>query len=212
MCSATVTRPGTVSDVLFGIDIDPAVSLKHSFIEHDTTDEVARRIDGLTKVAVKFLAEEVAKVASEFLDIALVELLAGGWRKHSQLVAAARRTRGRPGSKEAVRLTRHRITSTHRPRIDVFFRDRPAGTIHFELDVEFVVTSVEVVLQEGHIVALRSGACEITATFSAERQQVARVEMQFGLDAEIPLGAGIMLAPRIAASPEQIGPHEYLST
>jgi len=63
------------------------------------------------------------------------DLAVAGWRRHAALTAAADRTRVNPGSWEVVDLATHRITSVHRPYVELLLNDVHVATVRFELRV-----------------------------------------------------------------------------
>jgi hypothetical protein len=150
----------------------------------------------------------VAVVASGVLDLDVVDLVVGGWRKHAALVEAARRTLAVPGTEQVVDLASHRITSVHRPYLTVLVDDVQVAKVDFELTVVFDVKALVAVVRAGRLVALRGGQCEVAATFAAEGILLAQQRRQLDLNARLPLGAGIQLAVRDA----NLSPVANLST
>jgi hypothetical protein len=180
-------------DVIYGPAADIEKSLQESFVERHMADDVAKGIYGLTKAGLNVLVDELAKVAAQFLSDDLVELLGAGWRNHSRMVAAAKETLELPGIERRVPLARHRIVSTQRPSIDVFFHDNFLRTIHFAVELEFLVTSLKAIIRDGRLVQLRSGRCDVTAKLSVEGAEIAKQAAHFELDTRINLGDGIPL-------------------
>src|SRR5438034_1853331 len=70
---------------------------------------------GMRKAVLRGIADQIARV----LDRDVIDVLGAGWRKHEALTSAGRRTLATPGAEEIVELADHRISSNHRPRIDV---------------------------------------------------------------------------------------------
>jgi hypothetical protein len=92
------------------------------------------------------------------------------WLPRSAAVwaAAVGRTGAGPGGSEVVELASHRITSVYQPFVEVLVNDVRVAAIQFELTVEFLVEALVATVRDGHLASLRSGACELTATLSAE--------------------------------------------
>jgi hypothetical protein len=134
---------------------------------------------------------QIATVAQELLDLELGGLAVAGWRKHAALTAAADRTRINPGSSEVVDLATHRITSIHRPYVELLLNDVHIATMRFELRVEFLVRALVATVRDGHVAALGVGACDVTASLAAEgvelTKQQARLDMSLLIPMPLPL-------------------------
>jgi hypothetical protein len=66
-------------------------------------------------------------------------------------------------------------------------------TVCFELCVEFVVRGLVATVRQGHLVAFRSGSCEVTATLAAEGRRLVTRQAQLQLPRVIRLGDGVPL-------------------
>jgi hypothetical protein len=163
--------------------------------------QVLRSVGGLSSAAQHEVRRQVAVVASGVLDLDLVDLVVGGWRKHAALVEAARRTLAVPGTKEVVDLASHRIRSVHQPYLTVLIDGVQVAKVDFELTVVFDVKALVAVVREGRLVALRGGLCEVAATLAAEGVLLVQQRRQLDLNARLPLGVGIQLAVRDASMP-----------
>jgi hypothetical protein len=104
-----------------------------------------------------------------------------------------------------VELATHCITFTHRPFVELLVNDARVATVRFELGVEFVVKGLVATVRHDHLVALHSGACDVTATLAAEGRQLAKREAHVELPLVLHLGDGIPLLhgaerPSVASS------------
>jgi hypothetical protein len=102
------------------------------------------------------------------------ELLVDGWRKQGELMAAAERTATDPDSSDVVELAPHRITSVHRPLVELLVDDVLVASLSLELQVELQVRSLVATVRHGDIVGVQAGSCEATATLAAEGRRLAR--------------------------------------
>jgi hypothetical protein len=118
-----------------------------------------------------------------------------GWKKDEALVEAARRTVADPSTQEVVELATHRITSVHRPTIDLLLDGVRIGTLHMEATFDCVLEGVVGTVARGRLVALRYGRCDATATVLADDIEIVRREGILDLGLETSLGAGIELVP-----------------
>jgi len=155
---------------------------------------------------------QVATVAHGLLDLDLGNLVVAGWRKQGELAAAAERTAANPGSSEVVELASHRISSVHRPFVELLINGAHVATVNFELDIEFVVKALVVTVRNGHVVSLHTGACDLAATLAAEGLQLAsrRAHLELPLIIRLPLrlhlGAGADPLPYGAKPPPTSSP------
>lgn len=104
-----------------------------------------------------------------------------------RLTAAADRTRANPGSSEVVDLATHRITSVHRPYVELLLNDVHIATVRFEMRVEFLVRALAASVRHGHVAALGFGACDVTATLAAERVQLVKQQARLDMSLLIPV-------------------------
>jgi hypothetical protein len=162
-------------------DASPLTASVFLFPERqDTGQALAEALDGqgvlrtknltaLTTQVVRQAAEhQVGVVADGLLNLDLGNLVIAGWRKQAELADAAERTAANPGTSQVVKLATHRISSVHRPYVELLLDDVHLTNVNFELDIEFVVTALAVTVRDGHVVSLHAGDCDVTATLAAE--------------------------------------------
>jgi hypothetical protein len=194
MTTGAAAEPWTVRSVLFGdAGDDPTAPLAGSLEAAGVGGAALRHLGGLSGAARREVDRQVAVVAGRLLDLDVVDLLVGGWRKHAALVAAARRTLAAPGGEEVVDLVSHRIRSTHRPDVAVLVDGVRVAKVDFELTVVFEVGALVAVVRAGRLVALRGGRCGLGATLTAEGVLLVRQHQRFDLGARLSLGAGVEL-------------------
>lgn len=117
---------------------------------------------------------DVGAMADDLVDLDLGDLLVAGWRRHSRLVEAARRTVAAPDSEELALLATHRVTSVHRPHVDLFVDGTFVNSFEFLLEVVFDVVGVAAVVRRGELVALQGGECTVTARLQLEGAELAK--------------------------------------
>jgi len=144
---------------------------------------------GLRGAALRGMADQVARV----LDRDVIDLMGAGWRRYEALTSAARRTLATPGAEEIVELADHRITSSHRPRIDVILDEVKLAEIHVEIDVTIDLHAVMAVVFAGRLTALHSGRASVEVALGIEGEPIARATREIELNLELPLGSGIRL-------------------
>jgi len=163
------------------IDADPMTASVFLFQRQDTSQALAEALDDhgvlrsgdvvrrlATRIARAAAKDQLGVVADGLLNLDLGDLVIAGWRKHERLAAAAQRTAANPGSSERIQLATHRISSVHRPSVELLVNDTHLTNVNFELDIEFVITALEMTVRQGQVVSLHSGNCDISATLTAE--------------------------------------------
>jgi hypothetical protein len=193
MTTAIPTQPLTAAEFLFGGTKDSVDALAHALEEQGVLGSLGGALKGLSRAGREAASGQIANVAHGLLDLDLGDLVIGGWCKYADLTGAARRTIAAPGSTEVVELATHRITSTHRPFVEVLVDDVHVATVRFELCIEFVVKGLIGTVKRGRLVALHCGACDVTAKLAAEGRQLAKREAQLQLPLLLCLGDGIPL-------------------
>src|SRR6266508_735429 len=132
MSTSTAAEPLTVRSVLFaGTGVDPVTALAKSMDAAGVAAAVLRFVEGLSSAAQDEVKRQVAVVANGVLDLDVVDLVVGAWRKHAALVAAAERTLDVPGREEIVDLASHGMRSVHRPYVAVLVDGREVTRIDF---------------------------------------------------------------------------------
>jgi hypothetical protein len=179
--AVTDTNPWTTSVFLFPEHQDTGQALAEALDSHGVlrSKDVAPRL--VTQVVRQAAEHQVGVVADGLLNLDLGDLVIAGWRKQERLAAAAERTAASPGSSEVVQLATHRISSVHRPYVELLLNDTHLTYVNFELDIEFVVTALAVTVRDGHVVSLHAGDCDVSATLAAEGIQLASRQQHYEL-------------------------------
>ena len=114
------------------------------------------------------LVGEVARSISGLVNLDVVDVLVGGWRKHRSLHTAAERTKANPGITEQVQLGTHRITTAHQPYLDITVNGAKLATIHFDLGVTLDIDTMIGTVSQARLVAIQGGRCTVTAGLGCE--------------------------------------------
>ncbi len=165
--------------------------------------DVIQSMGAVAKTTRGAVAAELASAVAGVLDFDLFGVIVSGWKKYDALLEAGRRTAADPSTEEVVELATHRITSVHRPTIDLLLDGVRIGTLHVEATFECVLEGLVATVSRGRLVRLGSGRCNATATVSAEGVEIARREGVLDLHLETSLGAGIPLVTEALASPRR---------
>jgi hypothetical protein len=159
-------------------------------------------LDRLPQITRDAAVREARAALTGLLDVSLIGVLISAWRTHHELTSAARRTLAVPGTTELVPLAEHQITSVMHPYVTVFVDGYQVATIHLDLSFLFDVQAVLAGIRDGHLVALHSGHCDVTATLAIEKTEVASKRAGFTLPGVIPLNPGIRLLSDMSYTPD----------
>lgn len=187
-------QPVTAQVFLLGHRPDAGRAVAASLKRHRVLTSVAA-VGGLSRAGLQAVGRETSGIVSGLLDVNLADVMLGGWRKHAALTAAARRTRAAPGSRELVELATHRITSTHRPCIELLVDGHLVATLRLELTIELTIKALVAGVAHGDLVALHAGQCVTSGALSIEGHEVARRQAEIDLRAVLPLSQAIPLLP-----------------
>lgn len=192
MTERVTTHPARAGAVLFpdGLPSDEVARLLRA---SGATSSLSGPVADLTAHAQRAFSRDVGKLALELVDLDLGKVLLTGWRKHRDLLAAARRTEQVAGSRETVRLATHRVRSRHEPSIDVLAGETRLTTIVLTIDLVLEVAALEASVSSGRLTALHSGSAKITATFATKDIILLTRSAPLRLPLEVPLGDGIPL-------------------
>jgi hypothetical protein len=189
--TSTTSAPLTVRSLLFEEAATGADLLTQAIDE----EAVAAALPQLSRAGRAAAGAELTDMAKGLLELDLGSLALAGWRKHHDLLAAATRTAEHPGSTELVELATHRITSTHRPTVDVLVDGVRVAVVRLELEVELLVLVATV--RRGHLIGLRSGSVDVRLSLSVAGRQVAAHRTSLASPLFVRLGDGIALPVRI---------------
>ncbi len=205
MTTAVSPQPVTARVFLFGDGPDTGTVIAQLLQRHDALNSVTGAVGGLARAGRDAVGREVGTAVSGLLDVDFGQVAVGGWRKHAALVAAARRTAVAPGSEEIVELATHRMTSTHRPYLEIAVDDVPVETLRLEITIEFLIRALVAVVSHGDLVAVEAGQCDATVRLCIEGREIIARQAQVDLPGVCSLGDGISLlpAPTAADTPRQ---------
>lgn len=179
--------PITAGWLLFGQE-DGVKALSRAISSTGIVNLIETTLGTLSAPVRRLVRRQLAEIAASLSSLDLADVLAAGWAKHSALRTAALHTAADPASIEVVDLTSHRITSVHRPAIDLLIDDVPVTTVDFELELSFLIRAASAGIRNGCVTAIDAGRCQATATLSCEgiellhRQRDLNLEMTLNLD------------------------------
>src|SRR5947209_14596005 len=117
MTSALEDRPRTALDLLFGPGNNAPAALAQQIVSAGTDGNLGRALESLPQATREAAVREATATAAGLLDVDLSGVLVAGWRKHHDLIGAARRTVAVPGSVELVDMAAHQVTLNQHPSV-----------------------------------------------------------------------------------------------
>lgn len=195
MTTAEGGRAPTALDLLFDPNTDAAEALASEILSPGGDQNLDHALARFPEMTRRAAAREAATTAAALLKVDLVEVLMRGWRKHRDIISAARRTLAAPGSTELVIVTSHQIKLDHRPSISVLVDGQRVATLQLGLSIVFDLNAVLLGISGGRLIGVRSGRCDITATLAVQGTDLLVKRGHLELPGVISLRRGIRLLP-----------------
>ncbi len=182
----------TVSTVLFG-GASPIQTLATVAGWPAVRERLGKALASVPAAQRELASRELGSAVGSLLGLRLGDVLVTAWRAHRALLAAGRATFENPAATEMVQLASHRITTAHRPYVDVIIDDRRIATLHFDLSLGLDVDTLLGTVRRGRLVALSSGRCAVTASLGCEGVDLVSGQTVIDPAASVTLGDGIAL-------------------
>jgi hypothetical protein len=182
----------TVRAVLYG-EADPAEAVAATPGWRTVLSGLSGVLATLSPDGQATLYAQASAAVAGLLNLDVVEVLVGGWRKHRALVAAARRTQAQPGTSERVELASHRITTTHRPYLDITVNGATLAKLRLDLDLTLDLETVVAMVSGARLVGIEGGRCTVTAGLGCENIPLGSRQIVFDPHVVLRLGEGIAL-------------------
>ncbi|MDQ0464965.1 hypothetical protein QO010_002749 [Caulobacter ginsengisoli] len=128
--------------------------------------EQASQVSGLPKAAAPGLASAFATALEDVFALPLGPLLEAAWGKLAALEDARTSTLADPSLSALAPLLDHKITSTHRPHVDLRYGGKTLGKVELVLDLALQLKGIELEFRRGRVSALRGGTCQGSGTLS----------------------------------------------
>lgn len=159
----------TLRQFLFADGQEPAVGNGEAFSSAAPVaairEKLAAAAGGLPWPAV---AGEIGRNIASLLDIPLKDILRGGWEKAAEIRKALDKGTGSPGETLLVPLARHKMSSTHRPALDILLGEEKLGSIVFSVTLALQLEGMVLVVRGGEIREVRTGVCQGSGRLSCE--------------------------------------------
>jgi hypothetical protein len=181
----------TVGRILF--EQGGETALRGALGQGGTTESVEGRLGSLSPRLRAIVINELVTVIAGVLDERVADVLAAGWAKWEALASAARKSLESPGRTEIVELVDHRITSTHRPGVDITVDGVTVKEITLQVDLAIQVHALTAVVLAGRLAALRSGRATLSLDMGLDGVALTSATREIELPIEVRLGEGIPL-------------------
>jgi hypothetical protein len=157
--------------LLFGDGEHGLDELRHAVQRRDLTGPAGLgRLTG--RAAAKAVGDQVSSVGQDLVDLDAGDVLVRVWRKHKDLVTAARQTLEEPGSSATVILAAHDIHVDHQPEVEVLVEGVRVATVTFGLALDLKVEALVAVVLDGALVEIAQGDVHVTGSLSVYGEKV----------------------------------------
>ena len=120
--------------------------------EQQMKAEVAKDLEQMGPGLIEaFTFAAALAVLYEALDVALMDIVKSSWTTMAELQAYRDPEKHPPEETSWVKLGRHKITSEHKPAVEVFFNGKRLGELQFDAKLTLNVTDARLRVQGGRI-------------------------------------------------------------
>jgi hypothetical protein len=102
----------------------------------------------------------------ELFDVPLPNILVTSWKKVGNLQTMLEKSRNSPEEIMYLALAEHSINCEQKPYIEMKFKDLPVKKIEFLVKLLFKLKGFVLKIQNGTILQMQTGACEVQGTIS----------------------------------------------
>lgn len=135
---------------------------------------------------------QILERVDALLDVSLAEILTRAWNTGRELHRYRDRENCPPGKTFEVDLARHKVVSTHKPRVEVWIGDQKRGEVGFTVQVEISAKGLRLQIRDGRIMRIETGECQAKGSLHCESfLLVERETSPLRLPGTLDLGEGI---------------------
>jgi len=118
----------------------------------------------------------VAGRIADLLRLDLGVIIVGGWKKMAELRRYTDRAKYPPDEGVLVEVTRHTVTSTHKPSLDIVVNDMKVDEVPFELKLTVTLDGALLTIRDGKIEAMSPAACKAGGELKCEGYTILKRE------------------------------------
>ena len=126
----------------------------------------------------RFQWQGIYDKALDLLDISILDVMLGVWKKHAEFRKHVRISAADPTKTVVVHLGSHRITSEHRPAMEVRRDGSVLAELTFPVEVAFEVEAVELTLRGGAVREIRTGELKVRGTVKFEETVILERDLE----------------------------------
>lgn len=182
-----------MNDLEFGMDkgdlkVAPLIKVMGDLLARTVT------LDWTTSLSPGFwgrVARDSLEMAREVARVSLADVLVGAWKTHKKFKPYTDPVKYPPEKVSRVPVQSHKISSKHRPYIDIMIDGQSKGRIPFELELELTVDTGVAVVRGGRIMAIEGGRAKATGRLKCDGVLVGeKASREFAWKDSVALGQG----------------------
>lgn len=182
----------TLGSLLFGYSSATDAVKLETLEQEDQTIALKGQIGGISNVAWKDVSDEIGKEIGTLLDVGLTDIFLGAWTKYEQLRKYRNAEKYPPDETILVPLSKHVITSIHKPYIEVLVDEKSIARINFYLRLQLSLEGVVLKVRDGKVWEVKAGTCQGEASLTAGKLPlIEQKSINIGLPGTIILRDGI---------------------
>jgi hypothetical protein len=138
------------------------------------------------------LRNKVLAEAGGLLDIGVFDVMRRAWSKGRELEAYRDTEKYPPDKTFSVPLAEHKITSIHKPHVEIRMNEKIVGNVHFAVNIEIAIKGMISEVRNARIKKIHAGDCKAKGSFFCEGFLLAERESKpLDLPGVIDLGEGV---------------------
>lgn len=178
----------TLRDFLLARTEDARQAIERS----DAGAKLKEAVGKLPGIAWGPVAKEIEAKIAEVLDVDIVGILLGGWKKYRQLQRYRDHTKYPPEETILLSLTEHSISSLHHPKIEILAEQVLLARLEFTITLALKLEGIVLKVRDGKIREICAGRCRGKGTLECAGVPLLEKETErFELPGRIDLGDGI---------------------
>jgi hypothetical protein len=104
----------------------------------------------------------------KLLDLELTDIMIGAWSKYRTVREFMENTRNEPDDTFLLPLTEHKISSSHKPYVEILVNEEPLGRVEFSVDIVLNLEGIILKIQDGKIIEIITGSCKGSGSVACE--------------------------------------------
>jgi hypothetical protein len=108
-------------------------------------------------VMLRMMPGKVEEYLHEMLQVDLVDVLAGGWNKAREIRKQLEKSASAPGKDFFVQLAEHKISSAHRPVLELSTAGKKVARLPFPTSLELELRGIVLHIRDGAIQRVQTG-------------------------------------------------------